>query len=268
MRDILQAYVSPTLSHFKERLFSCWGFIEYYDPLAPAFFFGLYTDYDIRVLTKHKAKSLLYFGGNDFREKQISIVKKLNNIICIGYGGDWLYEGCQKENLRFTPNKLLIMEFDKFKPVPLGDKIYVYRGLKGNRADYFGWSSVVQPVMNIIGEDRFIFADNLSLSELHEKVYSNSFVYLKPNDRGGSTALFELGHMGIRTITNGHSKFPNALSYSSIEDIVSLIREEEKRIGTHQYEVAESLKAAIVQDDAWLMTSSYDWQPIKKNKIV
>ena len=43
---IEQAYVSPSLSHFRYEFLECWDLREYDNPEEPAVFYGLYYDWD------------------------------------------------------------------------------------------------------------------------------------------------------------------------------------------------------------------------------
>lgn len=262
MRDFKQVYVSKTLDYFKPGLIKRWGFEEYSDPTKPALFFGLYTETDLDAFVKHSSHKILYFGGNDFRDKQIAIIQKMKNIVCVGYGGDWLEKGTKQFNLPFDGTMINTRTYDEFESVPLGDKIYVYRGRLGTRPKYFKWDEVVVPIMNAFGKDRVIYAEDIDLISLRDDYYAKSFVYVKPNPRGGSTAMYELGLMGRKTITQEHSRFPNIIDYTTIEDIIDKIRVEESKIGTIQTKVSNSVYQLTVQDDSWLHLDYYDWKKL------
>jgi len=67
--------------------------------------------------------------------------------------------------------------------------------------------------------------------------------------------MWELGHMGIKTIAQAQGKLPNVLEYKNIDQVVDLIRQEEKKIGTIQCGVARQTRSVITTDDSWLKIS-------------
>jgi hypothetical protein len=259
MRDFNQVYVSEVLeTHFGQDFREKWKLHKISNFIDPCVFIGLYTDVDFHVWNKHKGPKILYFGGNDLRDHQLNLVKNTENVNCIGYGGDWLYSTLDKYNIPYTTKRISLKNYDKFIPTPLGDKIYVYKGITGERQDYYNWNDVIVPVMKIIGEDKFLFTENKSLDELHEHFYKKCFIYLKPNERGGSAGMIQLGLMGRMTITNGHSSFPNTIGYNNIDDIVNIIEKESNKIGTLQQDLSDRLRECFLQTDEWLNLDFYN----------
>mgnify|MGYP001465524149 CR=1 FL=1 len=257
MSKIKQVYFTKTLNFFKKDFLKRWGLKEYNNPNEPSLFVGLYSKEDVNTFINHKSYKVLYFGGNDLQPPQLEIVSKSPKTFCIGYGGDWLYKTLDAYKILYTELRILLKDFSSFTPTPLGENIYVYKGLLGNRHDHYKWNDVVKPLQEVFGKDRIIYADNISLTELHEKYYNNSFVYLRPNPKGGGTAMFELGHMGRRTISNDHSRFSICSGYKDISSIIDLIMEESKKIGTIQPQIAEELKSMFDHEGNWLNLNNY-----------
>ena len=56
---------------------------------------------------------------------------------------------------------------------------------------------------------------------------------LKPNIRG-STTMWELAHMGRKTIAQNQGGATNVLEYRDLNHMIDLIYEESKKIGTVQ----------------------------------
>lgn len=259
MRDFNQAYVSSVLSeYFKKDFLKRWEFKEYSSSLEPAVFLGLYTPEDIACFKNHKSYKILYFGGGDCIHPHLELVKNTPNVVCIGYGGDWLYEKLDKYNIPYTPTKILLKDYSEFNCSPLGENIYVYKGVHGNRPDYFGWNEIVKPLQQVFGEDRIIYTEFKSIKELKQDYYEDCFVYVKPNPKGGSSAMLELGHMGRKTITLGHSKFSNCLPYQDLNDVINLIVEESSKIGTTQLQVTEELNSMFDHKGNWLNLDHYN----------
>lgn len=254
MRDFKQAYVSNILPHFKKGFMEKWGFKEYTDPNSPAVFLGIYSQQDMNVFRQHKSYKILHFGGNDLHPPQINLVKNESKVFLVGYG--WIGEVFRINNLRYKEVIIPLKDFSEFTPTVLGDKIYIYKGIYGDRPDYFKWQKVVEPLQKTFGKDRIIFTNHKPIEQLKEEYYNNCFVYVKPNERGGSTSMWELGHMGRKTITFNQGDVPNVLNYKSFDEIVSHIKNEESKIGTLQNEVSEQTKNIFVGEE-WLNLDFY-----------
>jgi len=257
MDVIKQVYFADTLNFFKEDFLRRWKLKEYNNPNEPSLFVGLYSNKDVDTFTNHKSYKVLYFAGNDLQPPQLKIASQTPHTSCIGYGADWLYKTLDSYNIPYTKTRILLKSFDDFIPTPLGENIYVYKGLNGNRPDHYKWKEIVQPLQQVFGEDRIIFSQNLPLKELQEKYYNDCFVYIRPNPMGGGTAMFELGHMGRRTITNHHSDFSMCSGYKNINEMLDLIMEESKKIGTIQPQIAKELKSMFDHKGDWLNLNHY-----------
>lgn len=260
MDTIKQVYFADTLDFFKEDFLRRWELKEYNNPNEPSLFVGLYNNEDVNTFTNHKSYKVLYFAGNDLQHPQLKIASQTPNTSCIGYGADWLYKSLDEYNIPYTKLRILLKNFSDFTPTPLGENIYVYKGLNGNRPDHYKWKEIVQPLQQVFGEDRIIFSQNIPLSELKEKYYNDCFIYIRPNPIGGGTSMFELGHMGRKTITNQHSNFSTCLQYKNIDEMLSLIMKESNKIGTLQPQVAEELKLMFDHSGEWLNLKNYpEW---------
>lgn len=253
---ILQAYVSSTLEQtFGENFRHKYGLSKYHDTNAPSVFFGLYRLEDINLLIEHKGFSLIVWGGADMRDSTLEIAKPLiksNRAATLAFPGEF-----SNTLTKFSiPHKSLyfaIKDYSSLLPTALGDKIYVYRGIKGSRAKYFQWDSVISPLIDQFGEDKVIFTENLGFDELVKSYYSKAFIYVKPTPKGGCTSMIELGCMGIRTVGSGHSTFPSFITYKNLSHLFRIIENESKKIGQIQRGVSEST-FKILDNSDWLNT--------------
>jgi len=251
-----QAHVSKTLEpFFGEKFRKKWNLKNYFNPDAPAAFLGLYRSEDIEKFMSHKSERILIFGGSDIKLNTVSKIKKS---FSDGRTYSWMYPGEISDlMLKYeVPHKTLyiaLKDYSEFKPVALGDKIYVYRGAKKTNPEYFKWSEVVEPLIRYFGKERVLFTDGQDSVNLIDKFYSKSFVYVKPNAKGGNTTMWELGHMGIKTLGKGHSPaLPNFLEYSDFNHLVSLIEKEEKNIGKTNHDLAEKVNSVFNKNQKWL----------------
>jgi hypothetical protein len=247
--QIRQAYVSKTLeAAFGSNFRLKWKLSEYSNPNEPAVFFGLYSDEDRLALKNHKSQSIVIWGGGDMKFESLQEVKKLvlsKKSFTSAYPGE--FSNILTANS--IPHKALyipLKDYSDFTVCPLGEKIYVYRGLNGNRSDYFKWNEVIEPIIKYFGKDMILYTEKTSISDLIHSFYRNSFVYIKPTPRGGCTSMFELGHMGRKTIGNGLVGLNNILTYTTPNDIINLIKAESNFIGKIRTDVAASTKKVFI----------------------
>ena len=256
-KDFKQSYISPALVDFTDGWFSKWQFEEYTDVNAPTVFFGMYNQQDVNAFLGHKGPRIIFFGGNDMHEPQLNILKqnindgKTFSLASPGEFSDTLSKYDIKHKLAY----LAVKDYSNLVTQPLGENIYVYLGRPDNRRyDYFMYEEVIRPLMHVFGDDRVHWVtenETLPFDKLVDKYYNNTFCYVKPNNRGGATAMHELAHMGRRTIGKGHTGIDYFTEYSDIQNLVDLIVEESKFIGKVREDVADSVKDLFVKDE-WL----------------
>jgi len=168
---ISQAYISPTLEEtFGENFRSLWNLKKYFDPDVPAIFFGLYTKIDLDVLSRHNSKVVVVWGGGDMRKDSLLFVKKLvdsNRAATFAYPGEFS-KALEEYSIPHKKLYVPIKDYSQFVPSPLGNKIYVYRGVKGTRSSYFRWDDVILPLIKNFGEENFIYTENLHISKLKD----------------------------------------------------------------------------------------------------
>ena len=249
-----QIRVSDHLKFFEKDFKMKWNLKDYKDPNKPAVFLGLYSDKDLKDFKKHKSKSVVIFGGGDLKPKTLKETQKIfidKKSYTFGFPGE--FSNILKSfNIPHEKFHLDIKNYSKFKPTPLGDKIYVYRGAKKKiNPTYYKWDEVILPLIKEFGEERIIYTNLETIDNLIENYYNKCFVYVKPTPKGGCTTMFELGMMGRKTIGVGHEKLGNFIEYKDIDDLIRLIKEESKYIGHIRYDVSEQTKNCFIGDD-WL----------------
>lgn len=247
-----QINVSSNLNYFKEFFKKKWDLKDYYNVNEPAIFFGLYTKQEIEKFIKHNGKKMIIWGGADQNLSKFQSLKNITNFV-----GSPAYRPPMVKTFKEIkyPFKEIIIPFKDYsdlKPVPLGEKIYVYKGLNGNRGDYYKWNKYIVPLINYFGEDKVIYSQNQKIDYIIKNHYSKSFIYIKPNELGGSTTMWELGHMGRKTVSKNQGDLPNVINYNDLESLKKIIKNEEKKIGTIQSEVAEETKNCMVNNKDWL----------------
>ena len=239
---ISQVYVSKGLeSNFGDGFRNYWNLKKYFDPSIPSIFLGVYTDLDRRILNDHKATSIIIFGGFDLTHaKSIKLVKSLvdsGKSFTLAYPGHfskYLYDN----KIKHKQLHLAVKDYSSYKPSPLGDKIYVYRGITGEKADYYGWNDISTLLSEKFGSSSLLYTSNQPHATLISNFYEKCFVYIKPNPSGGCTSMFELGMMGRKTIGKGHSNLGNFIEYSNTYDLINLIKIESQFVGKVREDVS------------------------------
>jgi predicted O-methyltransferase YrrM len=246
---IEQVWIHPDISFFKENFIKKYNLLEYEDLQKPTLFFGLANHED--VINSHKGlKFLLPASPLD-----IPKLKNYENTFFICSDDYPLPQTVNRKSL--TPQ---IKDYSIFTPNPLGDKVYLYSGFKN------GWdlsdSNLVNEIQKrisyeIITTSHLSLTDYYDLTYLKRNYYDRSFINLNLTNFHGLSTVIELGLMGRKTIIKRSPvtsiqriDFPNFMYYETVEDIITIINEESKKIGTTQ----PSIQAHNVGDE-WLNLS-------------
>lgn len=256
-RDFTQCYISPALTDFKKGFFEKWGFDEYTNQETPTVFFGMYGPDDAKFFMSHKGPKLMIFGGNDMHDPQLNILKNAINqgdTYSLQPPGEFS-NTLNKYNIQHKVGYLGVKDYSNLSPSPLGENIYVYLGRPDNRRlEYFKYNEVVKPLIQVFGEDRIKWVTEdktLPFEQLRDKYYEDVFCYVRPNSRGGATAMHELAHMGRRTIGKGFPGLDYFTEYSDLNNLIELIVEESQYIGKVRKDVSESVKDLFLGEE-WL----------------
>ena len=255
-QQVFQCYASePMEEHFAKGLRERWNLSEYSDPNAPTVMFGWYNNNeDVAFLNRHKGPIIMVWGGADMEPQRMQYLNSRENSFQFGYG--WQVNLFRKYGITHREFTLPLKDYSRFKPTPLGDKIYVYKGWKVDRGSYFKWNEYIQPLIKEWGEDNFIYGMGHDIDYVHENFYSKCFVFIKPNERGGGTSMWEVGHMGRKTIAQNQGGAPNVLEFNNIRHIAELVNQEAKKIGTVQSSLVDQINAHFMNDYKWL---NLDW---------
>tara|TARA_Y100000996_G_scaffold224570_1_gene176668 strand:- start:2325 stop:3122 length:798 start_codon:yes stop_codon:yes gene_type:complete len=256
-KDFKQIQVSTSLTHFKKGIKKKWDLNDYYDHKSPAIFFGIYNDLDLSNILNHDSYAIIIFGGNDLNSERILKIfnsKNKNRIFTFGYA--WLNHFFQKYKIPYKEMILPIKDFSNLNPTKLGKNIYVYLGQPNNRRyNYFKFDEIIIPLIDNFGEKRVIWVKEnypITYKKLIKNYYNNSFVFIKPNERGGSTTMWELAHMGRKTIAQNQGGAPNVIEYKNLNHLIDLTYEESEKIGTIQEKVYSDIKNIFQESSNWL----------------
>jgi hypothetical protein len=152
--------------------------------------------------------------------------------------------------------------YELFKPNLLGDKIYFYSGFKSGWNFKTDFITELQKKINyeIITTSHNKLDEYHSINYLKDNYYDKNFLNLNFSDGNGLASVIELGLMGRKTIFNSkienniqRIEFPNFINYDSMEDIIGIINEESKKIGSIQNPIdAHNIKDEWLDLNFWL----------------
>lgn len=245
---IEQVCVANCLKFFKKGFIDRWKLSDYHDKDAPCIFIGAEQPQDIN---NHRGLKIIYIAS-EYDTSFLRYITPGDNIIihdtpfrdnCIGFR--------IKRNVEIE-----LKDYSIYKPNVLGDKVYTYLGTP-DRGVEFGIDRVVN-ICKQAGYELIIgISDSVnnyqSSDSLKEKFYDKCFVNINLSRGTGMTTVRELGLMGRRTITNSEYGFPSQIGYFNDDDIVRLINEEAKKIGTIQTSIdCHTVKDEWLNVDFWL----------------
>jgi predicted O-methyltransferase YrrM len=246
LSKIEQLHISPELIFFKENFLKKYKLLEYKDKEKPTLFFGLYNHGDL--IDDHKGLKFLLPSS----PKDIPKIKNYENTFFICSDDYKLPQNVKRKSL--TPQ---IKDYTIFNPTPLGNKVYLYSGFQN------GWNlnniNLINEIQKridyeIITTSHLNLTDYYDIDYLKTNYYDESFINLNLTDFHGLSTVIEMGLMGRKTIIKNNYintiqriDFPNFIYYETIDDIVKIINEESKKIGTIQ----PSINAHNVGDE-WL----------------
>jgi hypothetical protein len=256
MKDFTQVYFSNSIKFFQEGFIKKWNLKDYTDPNKPSIFLGLYSPQDYQIVKDHKSYGIVSLTGGDMVPQNLNFAQHIidnKRIFCYQAPG-FPTDIVKKYSIPHKSLFIAMKDYSAYSSCPLGENIYVYKGVHGNRPDYFKFNSVISSLIEVFGEDRITYTEFKTPQELIENYYKDCFVYVKPNDLGGATSMFELAHMGRKTLGGGFPNLDYLVNYKDIYHLIDLIQEEAKYMGTIREEISTQAKNTFIGDE-WLNLS-------------
>ncbi len=220
---IEQVRFSSGVKFFEADFCKRWNLNLYSDIDAPCLFAGVYFPEDIRAINDHKGFKVVWnWGGiGDF-------FNNLDPVNVVVMMSPFINHDSISDKYKKKKANIQIKDFSMFTPNKLGDKVYCYLG-NPNVQDQYGYEVVEKLKKEIEFEVIYGYLGH-SINFIKEQYYDNCFVNIKTKVIGGMTTATELAYMGRMTISN--TKAPFCIDYK--DNILDIIREESKKIGTIQ----------------------------------
>ena len=228
---IKQALVADSIKFFKKDFLQRWNLKEYYDSTQPCIFFG--GKELSRYIQEHTGfKIILPSTPDDIPD--FNIVNNIKNMCIVG---------SPRPNI---PNEVIckdlliqIKDYSLFTPTILGDKIYTYSGFKNGYDLYEKNIKIIHEIeektgFEVITTSHEELKDYYNIEYLKTNYYDKSFVNLNLSKDGTNlTTALELGKMGRKSIMKkNYQNFSFIIDYLDTNDIVRIVKEESKKIGT------------------------------------
>lgn len=223
---------------------SRWGLGQYTNPDAPAIFIGLYRDEDIRAFENHRGFKAVMFCGQDVRNARLATD-------CIIITGSNMYSIIEQQVPVQDKRIVLPMRsFDHLKPVPLGDKVYIYMGSGTSSGNHFS-PDIVEQLEQHFGIDTIIRGvQGKPLEYVIDNYYRQAAVNVQMNPTGGFTTAVEMAYLGRWTLGNSNARF--CKPWDTVAQLISLIELELSKAGIVQHQTRQLAKAHFHQSPDWL----------------
>jgi len=242
--------VYPFLLNLKNR----YNLVDYYDNTLPCFFWGVIGEEN--KINNHKGLKIVKFITPSDCER-LDLLNESDDLYVIN---DPHFKTHKKYN--FANLEIEFQDFSIFQPKILQDKIYCYMRdpVEFQKKILLNLQKKINFEILFGGEvGNAIYYDTL---ENHKKnFYDKCFVSINLSSKHGYTTVRELGLMGVRTIMKSPYNFSCILKLNSFSrnknnvyidenEIVELINEESKKIGTIQ----NSYNVHNIKDE-WLISN-------------
>lgn len=204
-KEIRQARASPAIPFYKERFLSRYGLVDYADPNRPAFFFGLYGTPDFEALNSHVGPAVVIWTGSDvlaIREwcakgGQVQFGSNVHHVAISQFIADDL----DALGLKYVRLPFCCVDGEKFKPVPLGRKVYCY--CPDHARDKYG-GPLLDEIMRLLPDVEFHVQRTLDPAADMPAIYAECAMNLRLVRHDGlSNTSMEMGLSGRPTINAG-----------------------------------------------------------------
>ena len=275
---ISQIRVSTAFKFFEKDVMDKYHLKRYYARDKPCLFYGVVSKDDIQIIMQHEGIKIIVFCGSDsiLTKENITKLNKLKNInntyfIAIS---SFIEKDLREMDILYQSVPLCITNnIEQFQPITKGQNIYIYTSIVNSKL--YG-SHIFIPIIEKFPYIGFIIATNPKHYDYNRRyaqgilkncgtyrtreelinVYKTCFLCLRLTSHdGAASTVYECGLMGIPSVHNG--KHPSAIRYRNVADVINIIKEERKKIGTMDRELAERMVEYSTLNPEWLTMKFY-----------
>jgi len=230
--------------------FKKYSFKKYSDPHASSVFFSLWNYSAIKY---HRGLALIIWRGTDILKfgSRLKTLKKRKNTYHVAISS-YIAKDLDKYKIKYKCIPIVGVNNSHFKPVLMGDEIYVYMPLHNAKYKERYGKNVIDKVRKKCKYK----INEISMGQYNRKklahIYEKSFCGFRFTQHDGlPNQVIEMGLMGRRSFYNGN--IPGSIKWSSqdINKIVRDIEEEAKKINTIDYDYANVISNYVDSGDSW-----------------
>jgi len=227
--SIKQVYISESLKHLKKRFLEKYKLRSFYSFNKPCLFFGLYSEKDIKILSRMKNKKYVIWGGTDLdldhRNRYHNFKKIMNYGIDINYAiSNNLEKRMQSYKMDYKRINFSLLDENSFYPISIkGPNIFIYNGYNEGNEEIYG-KKIYENVIDLLPEYNFILSNKLKIpnNKMHE-IYKKCFIGLRLTQKDGNANMVEeLINMNIPIVHNGD--YDKAIPWNDIISIITAIK--------------------------------------------
>jgi hypothetical protein len=244
-----QIFVSPCLTHFKDRVLKKYQLNNYKNTTKPSIFFGCYSETSLRMIESHKGLAVVIWGGMDaallhtINSYMVPRLRK-KNIISVAVS-HWIAEDLDILKLKyvrqkFTPTSIIYPVINK------GKCVYSYGIMQ--RPEIYN-KKMVKEISSDFPDIEFITANSQDVQ--HQEmfdVYKRCFLgYRLTKHDGLSNTVLELGQLGIYSVHN-NPDLPCTVAWNTKEDITKATLLAMNTIGKTDIDLALATRDYLEKD--------------------
>jgi hypothetical protein len=273
---IQQLHTCNATKHFHNRLLKRYKLETITSFSMPFISFGLYTDEEItfKNLISSDALAVIVWGGSDAmrilydtNKKKLDKIRSKKNMKHIAIS-NFIHKDLTIAGIEHVCIPVTQTNEEHFNNTILGNKIFYYNNHNVKKKEFYGVYKT-EKILNKYFPDietetgYSTGTGHVEYTDMHS-IYDKCFmgIRLTPHD-GLSNVVIEMGLMGRKVIWNGNT--PNAIQWSSTQDIIEAIKAEICKIGTLQTQVSKNIIEYINIGEDWLFSEFYDSKNWKNN---
>jgi len=228
---------------------------DYNDKNAPAVFYGLSHNQDIKRFINHRGfKIYLPTGLGEVRGYVQNILNSVKDLNVIVYDEVWEYLIKSNGIKNYRKVRFMWQDHRKCKLTPLGDKIYIHFSMPNDEEERRHFNK--DWFVDVFGDDLIFPQKWIPYNDLIENYFNKSFVHIvtSPLPVRAETTGQAMGLMGRKTFSTWPNLNPSYELYppADMDTLVKLINIERQKIGTIQSELANQVNDFFDFSDDWL----------------
>ncbi len=270
---IEQVRMSPAIPFYKDKFERRYNLREYYNPHAPAFFFGCYNAIDLKAIQDHQSIAVIIWAGTD----ALNMRKALGPLGKHPFGQNvrhvaiskFIADDLDALGLKYVRLPFCNVDEGLFKPVPRAGKRGIFAFVPtGDEAKYGG--PFIDELQKLLPDFEWVVQrDRNATPEQMREMYERCFVGVRPLTHDGlSNTVVEMGLMGRRVLWEGafNGDSTNAVLYrhpskNDLQCAAEMIREVYARQDEDYFSpqaIAARVRNWLKLPEGWNTTKFYD----------